>query len=103
MKTLGSSTASRSPPRAASAATDSGPSNLDDKRKRDKERKERAVREREVNVRRERERLEIEVDRSKSAMSKEEGELEFLCAIYTSSRLWLVFLALTNDLLLHAP
>lgn len=80
VKTLGSSTSSTNPPRASITTSDSDPSNPDDKKKHDKERKERAVREREAQVRRERERLEREVDRSKSAMSKEEGELDFLCA-----------------------
>ena len=81
VKTLGTSTSSASSS-GPTATLDIGPSNIDDKKKRDKERKERAVREREGQVRRERERVERDVDRSKSALSREEGELDFLCAIY---------------------
>ncbi|KLO09674.1 hypothetical protein SCHPADRAFT_879154 [Schizopora paradoxa] len=85
VKTLGSSEPSASPSRDT-APSESGPSNTDDKKKRDKERKERAVREREAQVRRERERLEREVDRSKTAMSREEGELEFLSMLTDAIR-----------------
>lgn len=54
--------------------------NEDDRRRRNKERKERAVREREVQVKRERERVEADMARSKRALTREESELEFMCA-----------------------
>ncbi|EMD40829.1 hypothetical protein CERSUDRAFT_91575 [Gelatoporia subvermispora B] len=42
-----------------------------------KERKERAVKEREEKVRAERSRVEADIDRSRSSLTKEEGELQF--------------------------
>lgn len=53
----------------------------EDRKRRDKERKERAVKEREEQVKRERGRVEVEMARSRSALSREESELEFMCAI----------------------
>lgn len=47
----------------------------------DREKKARAVREREDKVRRERERLDVENARSRDELSREEDELQFLCAI----------------------
>ena len=51
-----------------------------ERKRKDKDRKERAVREREEQVRRERSRIESEMARSRTALSREEGELEFMCA-----------------------
>lgn len=53
----------------------------EDRKRKDKERKERAVKEREEQVKRERGRVEVEMARSRSALSREESELEFMCAI----------------------
>lgn len=55
-----------------------------DTNQRDRERKERAVREREDKVRREKERLDVENARSRKELSREEDELQFLCAAYLS-------------------
>ena len=57
------------------ATDDSGPKRLD------REKKEKAVREREEKVRRERERLDAENARSRKELSREEDELQFMCAI----------------------
>ena len=59
----------------SSAADDSG------LKRNDREKKERAVREREEKVRRERERLDAENARSRKELSREEDELQFMCAI----------------------
>lgn len=53
-----------------------------DRRRRDRERKERAVKEREEQVRRERERVEAQMAQSRKVLTREESELEFMCAIY---------------------
>ena len=45
-----------------------------------KERKEHAVKEREEQVRRERNRVEAEMAKSRRALTREESELEFMCA-----------------------
>lgn len=50
--------------------------------RKDKERKERAVREREEQVRRERERVAAETAQSRKALTREESELEFMCAAF---------------------
>ena len=51
-----------------------------DREQKRKERKERAVKEREEKVQAERNKLGAEIDRSRLAINKEEGELEFRCA-----------------------
>lgn len=49
------------------------------------ERKDRAVKEREEKVKAERSKVEAAIDRSRTTLTKEEGELEFKCADYLSS------------------
>lgn len=46
-----------------------------------REKKERAVKEREEKVMAERHKLEAEIDRSKLGLTREEGELDFRCAV----------------------
>lgn len=63
---------------------------VDAARKR-KERMEKAVKEREEKVRTERGRVEAEIGRSRMGLSKEEGEREYMCALYLllrARRLW---------------
>lgn len=50
------------------------------RKRKDKERKERAVRERHEQVQREQKRVETDLARSRRALTREEGELQFLCA-----------------------
>lgn len=52
----------------------------EERKRKDRERKERAVRERDEQVQRNRKRVETELARSRRALTREEGELDFLCA-----------------------
>jgi len=49
------------------------------------ERRQRAVREREQRVRADRERVDANIDKSKHAMNQGEGELEFRCAMCSTT------------------
>ena len=89
LKTLsrGSTTAQTSVSTTREEASASTPLSKEDSdvKRRDRERKERAVREREEKVRREKERLDVENARSRKELSREEDELQFLCATYLCS------------------
>lgn len=75
LKTLSNSTVT------TTTETEDTLKNKSEAAKQDKaQRKERAVREREEKVRREREKLDRDKERSKNALSREEGEREFMCA-----------------------
>lgn len=89
IKTLSGSASSPSAPTDRKRVSEATPEEDEAERKsRDKERKERAVREREEQVKRERRRVEAEMAKSRSALSREEGELEFMCATLSLSYIY---------------
>ena len=64
----------------ANRDADDHPDDGVDQEQKRKDRKERAVKEREEKIKAERNKLGAEIDRSRIAINREEGDLEFRCA-----------------------
>jgi hypothetical protein len=70
---------------------------VDETQKR-KDRKAQAVKEREEKIKAERDRVQANIEKSRVGLNKEEGELQFRCAIATCFRFRPLVLALTRAL-----